>query len=433
MGARIRAGSLLASVAQFFASGPLWKGAHALVNLRTSIDRLQTLWINASVPADRSKSNVAVLVEMSSAHGRGLIRGIAQYAQRQTDWTLHLEESGPLRAAPAWLKSWQGDGVIARIETPDIARALTAKKVPVVNVSGRASPPGIPHVDMDNRAACDLIVDYFVQRGYRNFAFCGNPRFEWSAWRQEIFRRRVSSERGALHTYQFNDQPRAMAGLAAWLKSLPKPVALLACNDLCGRHVLEACEQTGLLVPDEIAVLGVDDDDILCTLCRPQLSSVVPDTEGIGYLAAKTLHTLMRGESLRDSPPLVRPLTVRTRESTDSAASSDWHVSQALRFIHGHATRDICVTDVVAQVHTSRRFLEKQFQTVVGRTLHDEILRIRLETAQRLLTGTDLPLKEVAARSGFRRADYLSSVFRERLDLSPSEFRARAAEQSSKK
>jgi LacI family transcriptional regulator len=360
---------------------------------------------------------------MSSAHGRGLIRGVAQYAQ-QTNWSLHLEEAGPLRASPHWLKSWQGDGIIARIETPDIARAVQGKRVPVVNVSGRTSPPGVPHVDMDNRAACDLVVDYFCQRGYRNFAFCGNPRFEWSAWRLELFARRLAAERAALAVFQFHDSPRGVAPLHAWLRSLPKPTALLACNDLCGRHVIEACEQIGLAVPSEIAVLGVDDDDILCTLCRPQLSSVVPDTEGIGYLAAKTLHALMRGEELRDAPRLVRPLTVRTRESTDSAASSDWHVSQALRFIHGHATRDICVSDVVTQVHTSRRFLEKQFQAIVGRSLHDEILRIRLESSQRLLTTTVMPLKEVAARSGFRRADYLSSVFREKLGCSPSEYRA---------
>jgi LacI family transcriptional regulator len=213
--------------------------------------------------------------------------------------------------------------------------------------------------------------------------------------------------------------------LQAWLKALPKPVALFACNDLCGRHVLETCEQINLAVPDEISVLGVDDDDILCNLCRPQLSSVVPDTEGIGYLAAKTLHALLRGEHLRDTPRLVRPLTVRTRESTDSAASSDWHVNQALRFIHGHATRDICVSDVVLQVHTSRRFLEKHFQSVVGRSLHDEILRVRLAASQCLLTTTSMPLKEVAARSGFRRADYLSTVFRDKLGVSPSQYRGR--------
>jgi LacI family transcriptional regulator len=370
--------------------------------------------------------HVAVVVEMSSAHGRGLIRGIAEYAQRHTDWLLHLEETGPLRSAPYWLRGWQGEGIIARMETSDIARAVLSKRVPVVNVSGRTSPPGVPHVDMDNRAVCDLVVDYFRQRGYRNFAFCGNARFEWSSWRQDLFAQRLVRERLAFAAFQLHEPTRRVDALRRWLKSLPKPLALFACNDQCGRHVLEACEQTGLAVPGEIAVLGVDDDDILCGLCRPQLSSVVPDTEGIGYLAAQTLHALMRGETLRYAPRLVRPLCVRTRQSTDSAASSQWHVSQALRFIHGHATRDIRVADVVAQAHASRRFLEQRFRVVVGRSLHEEILRLRFEASQRLLATTTMPLKDVAARSGFRRADYLSSVFHKKMGLSPSEYRQRS-------
>jgi LacI family transcriptional regulator len=136
---------------------------------------------------------------------------------------------------------------------------------------------------------------------------------------------------------------------------------------------------------------------------------------------------MMRGEKVAETRQVVRPISIRTRESTDAAATSDWHVSQALRFIHGQATGDISVADVVAQSHASRRFLEKHFRAVAGRSLHDEILRVRLETSRRLLAGTAMPLKEVAARSGFGRADYLSSVFRRELGLSPSQYRERAA------
>jgi LacI family transcriptional regulator len=167
-------------------------------------------------------------------------------------------------------------------------------------------------------------------------------------------------------------------------------------------------------------VLGVDDDEILCNLCRPRLSNVVPDAEGIGYLAGKTLQAMRRGEKVRDTPRLVRSICIRTRESADAAASSDWHVSRALRFMHGNATRDIGVADVVAQAHSSRRFLEKQFQAVVGRTLHHEILRERLETSQHLLITSRLLLKEAAARSDLRRADYISSVYREKLGSHPA-------------
>ena len=289
--------------------------------------------------APSNSPRVAVLVELSSAHGRGLIRGIAQYARRHTDWSLRLEESGPLRAAPAWLTFWNGEGIIARLDTLSITRAVQSKRVPVVNVSGYTLSRSTPQVDTDDRAVCELALDYFRQCSYRHFAYCGNPRFKWSARRQELMAEILAGEGVTFSAFQLHDKPQSIAGLRAWLKSLPDPCALLTCNDLCGCRVIEACEQAGLAVPGKIAVLGVDDDPILCALCRPQLSSVVPDTEGIGYLAAQTLHSMMCGEKAPVAPQLVRPLSVQPRESTDATAVEQWHVSQALRFIHGKIGR----------------------------------------------------------------------------------------------
>jgi LacI family transcriptional regulator len=360
---------------------------------------------------------------MSSAHGRGLIRGVAEYAQRHTHWSLHVEETGPIRVAPRWIKSWRGDGIIARIESPLIGRALLRKQIPLVNVSGRTSPAGVPHVDMDNQAVCELAVSYFRQRGYRHFAYCGNPRFEWSGWRRELYARLLAAERLACASFQFAETASSRRQLCAWLKALPKPVALFAANDLCGRAVLEGCAQAELEVPGAVAVLGVDDDEILCTLCRPQLSSIVPDAEGIGYLAAQSLEELLQGRELAGVTRRVKPLTVRSRQSTDAAAVGDWHVSRALRFIQGQATHGIGVADVVAQAHASRRFLEQRFRAIVGHSIHTEIFRLRLAAARNLLATTALPLKEVALRSGLGRADYLSVLFRQKLGLTPSEFR----------
>jgi LacI family transcriptional regulator len=368
-------------------------------------------------------SNVAVMVEMSGAHGRGLMRGIAEYVQEKTQWMLHFEETGPIRTLPDWIKSWKGDGIIARIETPRIARGLIEKQIPLVNVAGRTSPAGVHRVDTDNKTVCELAVNHFRQRGFRHFAYCGNPQFEWSGWRQQFFSGLLAAERMVCATFQLSGSARSRDQLRAWLEKLPKPVGLFTANDLCGHAVLEACAQAGLEVPSSVAVLGVDNDEIICTLCRPQLSSIAPDTEGIGYLAAQTLHELMQGGHPGKITRQVKPLTVRCRQSTDAAAVEDWHVSQALRFILGHATRGIHVDDVVAQVHVSRRFLEKRFREVVGLPIHEEIFRVRFETAQDLLATTVLPLKEVAVRSGLRRADYLSVVFRRELGMSPSQFR----------
>ena len=373
-----------------------------------------------------SPKHIAVLIETSSAYGRGLIRGIAEYVQRQTTWALRLEETGPIKLVPAWMRIWRGNGIIARIETPGIARSLLAKNVPLVNVSGRTSPPDVPHVDLDNGAVCRMAVDYFVQRGFRHFASSGNPRFQWSRWRSEQFSREVVAAAGSCDLFDCEDPARDDQRLQAWLKALPKPVAILACNDQRGCTVLEACQRIGLVVPQEVAVLGVDNDEILCTLSRPQLSSIVPDPQGIGYMAAQTLHELLHGRRTRTMERWVRPLMVASRQSTDASVANDWHVSQSLRIIQGQAVHDFHVDDLAAQVQTSRRYLEERFRAVLGCSIHDEIFRVRMAAAQRLLSTTLLPLKDVAARSGFRRADYLSVVFREKLGVSPSEYRIRS-------
>jgi LacI family transcriptional regulator len=370
-------------------------------------------------------ANVAVLIETSSAYGRGLIRGIAEFVQSQTTWSLRLEETGPIKSVPAWMRPWQGSGIIARIETPGIARSLLAKGVPLVNVSGRASPPGVPHVDLDNSAVCKMAVEYFVQRGFRYFAYTGNPRFQWSRWRCEQFSKEVSALAARCDLFDCEESARDYQSLQAWLKALPKPVAILACNDQRGCTVLEACLRIGLAVPQEVAVLGVDNDEILCTLSQPRLSSVVPDPQGIGYMAAQTLHELLRGGKPNTMERWVRPLMVSSRQSTDASVVNDWHVSQSLRIIQGQAVNDLHVDDLAAQVQTSRRYLEERFRAVLGCSIHDEIFRVRLSTAQRLLSTTVLPLKDIAARSGFRRADYLSVVFRQKMGISPSEYRAR--------
>lgn len=370
-----------------------------------------------------SRPRVALLIETSSAHARGLIRGIAAYARAHTDWSLHVGEAGPLTTVPGWLKGWEGEGIIARLETPHIARAVASKRLPAVNVSGYPSPAGIPRVDTDNRVLCQLVVDHFRERGYQHFAYVGDPRHEWSGWRERHFLEGLGARADCRVLNLRETVSRATEKLRTWLIDLPHPTALFACNDAMGKSILEVCELAGISVPEQIAVLGVDDDEILCMCCRPPLSSVAPDTEGIGYLAAQTLHQQLRNGSPPANERLVRPLAIRSRQSTDATAVADWHVSQALRFIHANATEDLRVDHVVAQAQTSRRFLEERFRAVVGRPIHAEILRIRLETAQRLLTTTDLPLKTIAQRSGFRRADYLSAIFRKLLGMTPSAYR----------
>jgi len=366
---------------------------------------------------------VAVLVETSSAYGRGLIRGLSEYSRQNPELVLQLEETGPIRVVPGWLSQWTGHGLIARVETSEIAQELLAKNVPIVNVAGRRLSESIPHVDTDNRGIAELAVGYFVRRRFLNYAYLGSVGSDWAQWRKRALEDVLRSHRKTLFCFEQDGGEPGKGALGEWLRSLPKPVALLACNDRFARMVLDVCLEEGLGVPDEVAVLGVDNDEVLCTVSRPQLSSITPDAEAIGFQALATLYRLMRGEEVGALQHWIAPLSIEARESTDTTATEDWVVRQALRFIHGNALGEIGVGDVVGRVGVSRRLLEQRFRKVLGRPIHEEIFRVRLQEAQRLLSGTELPLKDVALRSGFKRADYLSVVFREKLGMTPGEYR----------
>ena len=216
--------------------------------------------------------------------------------------------------------------------------------------------------------------------------------------------------------------------LAQWLGELPKPIGVMACNDDRGREVLEACRDARLLVPEQIAVVGVDNDELLCDLADPPLSSVALNAETGGYRVAALLDKMMRGQVRRKQTLVVEPLHVIVRRSTDIIALDDADVASALRFLHDNAMRPIGVADVVRHVQLSRRSLEIRFQNAVGRTVHAEIQRVRIERAKQLLIETDLPIPKVAEATGFGSASYLGQVFRQILETTPARFRRKARE-----
>jgi LacI family transcriptional regulator len=212
--------------------------------------------------------------------------------------------------------------------------------------------------------------------------------------------------------------------LARWLLSLPRPVGVMASYDIRARHVLDACRRVGLAVPDQVAVIGVDNDEFLCNLSDPPITSVAPDTRRTGYEAAALLDRLMSArEKQRGQAVFVQPLGVVTRRSTDAFALGDPDVSAAVRFIREHAYHGITVKDVLAEVPVSRRVLEGRFRKLLGRTPHDEIARIRLERVRQLLRETRLSMDEIARRSGFRNGEYLATAFRREIGTSPNEYR----------
>ncbi len=318
--------------------------------------------------------------------------------------------------------------MIARIETAAIAAAVARVGAPVVDLSAARKAPGAPWVETDDAAIARLALDHFLERGFRSVAFCGIAHFNWSKWRGENFGR-LAREAGC-ECIAYESAPVAagqpeQARLREWVRGLPKPVGVFACFDIQAQRLLDACRETGVAVPEEVAVLGVDNDHLLCNLSSPPLSSVIPDARRTGYEAAALLDRMIAGEPVAPEAHLFRPLGIATRQSTDVLAIPDPDVAAALRLIREHACDGINVEDLLRKVLLSRRVFEERFGRVVGRTPHQEIMRVKLARARRLLAETNLPLAATARQAGFSHEEYLSVVFKRETGQSPRAFRGR--------
>jgi LacI family transcriptional regulator len=368
----------------------------------------------------RPGKQVALLIETSNAYARGLLRGIMAYVrERHEPWAFRLTEHGRGEVGRRELAGWKGHGVIARIENDLIAATLRRLKRPVVDVSAARLLPELPWVETDDAAIARTAADHLLERGLRHFGYCGDDRFNWSRWRQLAFHDYLTAA-----GLPCSDGPaRGTAGLSDWVRALPKPVGVFAGYDVRGREILDACRQAGADVPDQVAVIGVDDDELLCELSDPPLSSVIPDTRRTGWVAAELLGDWMAGRRPRATAHRIPPLGVTTRRSTDMLAVEDPDLAAALRFIRENACKRITVHDVVGQVPLSRRVLESRFKQLLGRTPHDEITRAQLEQAKVLLMQRNLTLAAVAHRAGFRNGEYLCTVFKREFGLTPGQYR----------
>lgn len=386
----------------------------------------------ARVIGERGKTrrSVALLIETSNAYARGVLEGIASYVREHDSWSIYLPEQRRGDAPPSWLSRWKGDGIIARIENRAIAQAVMKTKLPVIDVSAARLVPNIPWVETDDDAIARLAAGHLLERGFRQLAFCGEPEFNWSKWRCEGFCRAVieagaecfvyePAKRGEHRTNWDQEHHRLMD----WVKKLPKPIGVMACYDIKAQQLLDACRELSVAVPEEVAVVGVDNDPLFCDLCAPPLSSVMPNTRRTGYVAAQLLDRLLLGDRISNQGNLMKPLGVQTRQSTDVLAIADRDVADAVRYIRIHACEGMKVAELLRAVPLSRRVLESRFTKLVGRTPHDEILRVKIERAKQLLVETDLSLANVAERTGFEHGEYFSVAFKRVVGQTPRDYR----------
>ena len=384
---------------------------------------------------------VILAMETSRTYGRSILRGIARYARTHGPWVFH--RSAPFYWGATAQKSSLGslfrldvDGIVLREQRDGVqTERMLSLGVPVV-VSPYTEPfPGLANILTDDVAIGRMAAEHLLHRGFRQFAYCGfGDRYFWSRERGRSFCARVREAGFETNYYDYNE-PKSVSRrsweaeqgiVVEWLRSLPKPVGVMASNDDRGQHILEACKLAGLRVPEELAIIGVGNDDLICDLVSPPLCSVALSAQKAGYEAAARLDALMSGGPDNNDTIVVRPSRVVTRQSTDVFAISDPCVLEVLRHIHARAGREpVQVEDILKSVPVSRRGLYNRFARTLGRSVHDEIKRVRMDECARLLVSTELPISKIALRLGFSDVKNFARYFRQSMGLNPLEYRKR--------
>jgi LacI family transcriptional regulator len=378
------------------------------------------------------RPRVALDVETSLNYGRQILDGVSRYIRANRPWSIYLEQHELGSDLPGLLKRWAGDGVITRQATPESARLVRRRRLAAVDLGDIHPHTGLFRIGSAHGAIGRMAATHLLERGFENFACCGFSGETWSQRRRDGFVAEVSHAGFACRVYE---SPRAglkvwkqdQTQLLAWLHSLPKPVGIFATNDLRGQHVLDACARDNIAVPEQAAVIGVDNDELLCGLCNPPLSSVIPNPERIGYDAAGWLDRLMRGEQPTVQEVEIPPQGVAVRQSTDVFAVSDQTIAAALRFIRERACDGVTVQQVLDHLAVSRSWLERNFRKLLNRSPQAEIRNVQLKRCKELLRTTTLSLEKIARLTGFEHPEYMNVVFKRETGHTPGRYRTQCA------
>lgn len=380
---------------------------------------------------------VALLVDVSLGCGRGISLGVSRYATSKGNWIFFPHEHPKPEKLPEWMERTRVDAVIAYRANQNVLKKIRSLGVPAVNVHGHFQDPSIPVIRTDASALVLMMLRFMVSCGFEHLAFCGFPGVFYSDQRAQAFK---------LHAREFTASPHHFGGssepivdydpyrhkgyspdgggsLARWIRSLPKPVGIIACNDIRALQVINACRGSGIRVPEEVSVIGVDNDEVICSLSRPTLSSVEQDTEAIGGLAASLIDEMLSGKKV----PLfheVCPTGIVERESTDVVVAENPLVIRAARMIRDGVASGITMKELCVALSVSRSKLDNLFSESLGRTPSEEIQRMRMRRCSDLLLNTDLKITEVARRCGFSSVTHLGRFFKRETGVTPLEFRS---------
>ncbi len=374
--------------------------------------------------------HVALLIETARSYGRGVLRGIRRYMSAHGPWSVYVELRALDSRTPTWLKNWKGHGIITRTGSQAMADAIAATGVPTVEMRSTRLKHHFRFVGVDNRAIGQMVTEHLLERGFRRFAIYGIETEDYFEERCNNFVSAVAAAGFPCEVYRrpgHREIPinweRQQQHVAEWVQGLQKPVGVMACTDQLGFWFLDACRRARVAVPEEVAVVGCENDESLSTMSIPPLSSVQFNAEKTGFEAAALLDRMMAGVISTDQHTFISPLGIVVRQSSDIVAVEDKEIADALRFVRENAPYGLTVDDVLREIPMSRAALDQRMRLAIGRTVKAEILRVQLDHVKRLLADTDLSLSQIADRTGFRHPQYMAELFKKKCGKTPGTYR----------
>ncbi len=388
------------------------------------------------------RPRVAIVLRGWLEENLNLLHSLAKFKRFNANWHVFVDDLARGAEDPDWLLDQGWDGILCKENSDSLFRKARERGIACVDLSDSGTlREGCPKIRPNNIAAGHLGAEHFVEKGFRNFAFCGFEGDLWSEERRDgfveglVLAGKKSTTFETVYpgisqpAWEFAEEDE----MARWLKTLPKPVAIFACNDLRAVHVVNACQQADFRVPEEVAILGVNNDSARCELSAPSVSSIPIDVSEYARVAGATLEALMGGADPKDyeKVTLIDPREVVTRRSTSILAVEDQAVAQALNLIRERACKGITVEEVAKAVHISRSLLEKRFRQYVGRSPQVEIRQAQVIQIKQMLAETEYSLAHIAEMAGFEHPEYMSVVFKRLTRTTPSAYRRKSKELAS--
>jgi LacI family transcriptional regulator len=379
------------------------------------------------------------ITDYSDSYANRLLKGIINYSKDKGQWSIsrmptHHKQAIGIEGILEVARKWEINVVIGTFEDDDDISMLRDNGIIVIAQDFKKMLNGVPNITGNYIGTGQMAARYFIDKGFRRFGFFGLKDVCWSDERYEGFRKEVKSQglEDFLYKYNMQDIDRhwfdERSALSEWLKGLPKPIGIMACDDNQGNNLIQACISAGIKIPQEASILGVDNDELLCNLSIPTLSSIAVDIEGGGFQVAQLIEKLVESPDSVFEDIVLQPVKIVPRISTAAFATGDSEILKAVKFIHQNCRRKIPVDDVVEQVALSRRLLEIRFKEVTGESIYQYILLLRLKTFAEMLLETNEQVINIALSLGESDAKSISKKFKAVYGCSPNEYRLRNSE-----